>query len=60
MWTFIISFILFCLALTAMAIGTILGGKSIAGSCGGIAGITGLKSSCDACSEPCKNKSDQL
>jgi len=53
MWTFIISFILFCLALTAMALGVMLSGKRITGSCGGIARISGISSDCDGCEKTC-------
>lgn len=59
MWTFIISFILFCLALAAMAIGVMLGGKRIKGSCGGIAQIPGIDSACGACSKPCHKHVDK-
>ncbi|MFQ5508206.1 MAG: (Na+)-NQR maturation NqrM [Leptospirillia bacterium] len=53
MWIVIISFIVFCLAFSAMAIGTLLGGKRIQGSCGGIARIPGIESDCDACETAC-------
>jgi hypothetical protein len=60
MWTFFISFILFFLALIAMAIGIILGGKYIRGTCGGIAHITGIESDCEACTKQCDKHTDQL
>lgn len=58
MWTFIISFILFCLAVAAMAIGVMLKGKHIKGSCGGIARILGIENNCGGCSKPCDKHAD--
>lgn len=48
MATIILSFILLGLVMTGMAIGVILKGKPIKGSCGGI-GALGMGAACDIC-----------
>lgn len=55
MATFFISIIAFALALSGMAIGVLLGGKPIKGSCGGVNTIKGLENSC-GCDNPCEAK----
>lgn len=60
MTLFVASFIIMIVAVTAMAIGVIVGGKRIAGSCGGINGIDGLESACSICSKPCAKRRKAL
>lgn len=48
METIILAFILLALVMTAMAVGVIVKGKPIKGSCGGIAAI-GMGTACDIC-----------
>ncbi|WP_435235510.1 (Na+)-NQR maturation NqrM [Psychromonas sp. PT13] len=43
---FIIAFVIFLLVVVAMAIGVIMGGKRIQGSCGGLSSV-GIEKSCD-------------
>ena len=52
---FLISTVVFALALSGMAIGVIFGGKPIAGSCGGISNLKGISRVCD-CDDPCELK----
>lgn len=54
MTTFLASLLVFGLALLAMAIGVLLGGRRIKGSCGGLSSFTDAngKSVCEACASP--------
>ncbi|WP_455210667.1 (Na+)-NQR maturation NqrM [Kaarinaea lacus] len=56
MMEILISVCVFLMAVAAMSIGVVLGGRSIQGSCGGLNHIPGLESSCGGCDKPCKNK----
>ncbi|MEO1497077.1 MAG: hypothetical protein AAFV43_08005 [Planctomycetota bacterium] len=54
MTVFIVTAVVFGIALAGMAVGVILSNRRIKGSCGGLAGFkdaTG-KSICEACSDP--------
>lgn len=48
MTTFLLSFVLLLMVMAAMAIGVIIQGKPIKGSCGGIASL-GMGKACDIC-----------
>ncbi len=50
---FVFTFIIMALAVLGMAIGVLMGGKPIKGSCGGLNGIAGIDC---ACSRPCEKK----
>lgn len=47
---FVISFFVIGIAVLGMAVGVILRGRTIKGSCGGLNSIDGLEGSCDLCS----------
>lgn len=49
MMTILFTFGFFLLIMTIMAIGYIVAGKSIKGSCGGLNAIEGLNGACDIC-----------
>ena len=51
MSTFLITFAVFLLVITGMAIGVIFHRRSISGSCGGL-GAIGIEKECN-CPEPC-------
>ena len=57
---FLASFTIMLIAVAAMAIGVILSGRSIKGSCGGINTIEGLESACGICSKPCAKRKKAL
>ena len=62
MATVILSFIILALVITGMAIGVILQGKPIKGSCGGIAAL-GMGQACDICGgdqQKCDDNKKQL
>lgn len=62
MATVILSFIILALVITGMAIGVILQGKPIKGSCGGIASL-GMGQACDICGgdqQKCDDNKKQL
>jgi len=46
---FLITFSVFVLVMTGMAIGVIVNNRAIKGSCGGLNDIDGLKGACDIC-----------
>lgn len=46
---FFITFAVFVLVMTAMAVGVIVSNRAIKGSCGGLNDIEGLKGACDIC-----------
>ena len=48
MGTFIVVFIVLICVVVAMSVGVLLGGKPIAGSCGGMAAL-GMDTACDVC-----------
>ena len=48
MMIMLLAFGFMLLVVAAMAVGVIMGGKPITGSCGGLSAI-GMKSSCDVC-----------
>ncbi len=55
MWfTVVITVVIFALALLGMAVGVILGERSIKGSCGGLSGMkdSNGKILCDSCDTP--------
>jgi len=47
----LVTFAVFLFIMTIMAIGYIIAGKSIKGSCGGLNAIEGLNGACDICEE---------
>lgn len=56
MTTFIAAFAIIALAVAGMAIGVILSGRKLKGSCGGLNSIEGLESACVACVRPCAKR----
>lgn len=60
MQIFLITFLVFSLAILAMAIGVVLGRRSIKGSCGGLNSVAGLEGACTACAEPCEERKKAL
>ena len=54
MTTLLLSFIVFTLAMLGMALGVLLSGRRIEGSCGGLNRIPGVESDCGGtCRRPC-------
>lgn len=49
MWAYIFAFLIFCLAMSAMAVGVMLRGRRIEGSCGGLQHFSGLGIGCAGC-----------
>ncbi|RUO79742.1 Na(+)-translocating NADH-quinone reductase subunit E [Idiomarina tyrosinivorans] len=58
MQTFLLVFVLFLIAVVAMAVGYILQRRTISGSCGGI-GALGMEKACD-CDEPCEKRKTRM
>ncbi len=48
MTTVLLAIVIFLILIAGMAIGVIMGGKPIAGSCGGMSAI-GMEKACDVC-----------
>jgi hypothetical protein len=58
MWTFLAALLLFALAFTGLALGSLLGRDPIRGSCGGLRRF-GVESDC-ACESPCPRRRREL
>ncbi len=56
MTVYLISLLIFLLAVLGMAVGMIAGRSPIKGSCGGLQGIKGPGSACSGCDKPCPNR----
>lgn len=57
---FLATFAIMIVVVTAMAVGVILGGRRIAGTCGGLNNIEGLENACSICSKPCAKRQKAL
>lgn len=55
---FAVTFVVFALVISGMAIGYIVQKKSITGSCGGISGL-GMEKACD-CPDPCEKRKAKM
>ncbi|MGD8976394.1 MAG: (Na+)-NQR maturation NqrM [Gammaproteobacteria bacterium] len=54
MTTVLLSFVIFSLAVLGLALGLLLSGRRIQGSCGGLNQLSGVESDCGgACRRPC-------
>jgi hypothetical protein len=53
---FIFSFVVIALAVVGMAVGVLLGRRSIKGSCGGLSNVEGLDAECPVCSGTCEEQ----
>jgi len=56
MTLFLMSLLIFLLAMLGMGVGMIAGRSPIKGSCGGAHGIKGLGNQCAACDKPCPDR----
>jgi hypothetical protein len=55
--TFVLAFGIFVAAVVAMALGVVLSGRRIEGSCGGLNRLAGVESDCGgACRRPCERR----
>lgn len=55
--TFLLAFCVFVAAVVGMALGLVLSGRRIEGSCGGLNRIPGVESDCGgACRQPCERR----
>jgi len=62
MGTFIAVFIVLMAVVVAMSVGVLLGGKPIAGSCGGMAAL-GMDTACDICAgdkQVCEDENERI
>lgn len=62
MGTFIAVLVVLLLVVVAMSVGVLLGGKSIAGSCGGMAAL-GMDTACDICAgdkQICEDENERV
>lgn len=57
---FLVTFVVMLAAVGAMAIGVILNGRRITGTCGGLNNIKGLEETCEICSTPCEKRRKAL
>jgi len=56
MTLFLMSLLIFLLAMLGLGVGILAGRPPIKGSCGGLQGIKGLGSRCTACDGPCPER----
>jgi hypothetical protein len=62
MGTFLVVFVVLLLVVVAMSVGVLLGGKPIAGSCGGMAAL-GMDTACDICAgdkQICEDENERI
>ncbi len=59
MGLFLVSFLIFLLAILGMALGVLAGRAPIKGSCGGLYGTRGSGIGCVACDKPCPKREKQ-
>lgn len=55
MEVFLITFLVFSLAFTGLALGWLIDQKVLKGSCGGLSAIPGISSDC-SCAKPCEKR----
>ena len=60
MKVFLLTFLIFGLAIIGLAIGWLLNNRSLKGSCGGLSGIPGIEKSDCSCYNPCEKRQRQL
>lgn len=60
METFLVTFFVMLAAIGAMAIGVILGGRRITGTCGGLNNMGELEGTCELCAKPCEKRRQAL
>ncbi|UOG92255.1 MAG: (Na+)-NQR maturation NqrM [Candidatus Thiothrix sulfatifontis] len=57
---FLLTFLIFGLAIIGLALGWILNQRSLKGSCGGLAAIPGMEKSDCSCSNPCEKRKQKM
>ncbi|SEA22672.1 hypothetical protein SAMN05660964_01167 [Thiothrix caldifontis] len=57
---FLLTFLIFGLAIIGLALGWILNQRSLKGSCGGLAAIPGIEKSDCSCSNPCEKRKQKM
>ena len=57
---FLLSFIIFALAILGLAIGWLFSNRTFKGSCGGLSAIPGIEKSECACSNPCEKRKKRM
>ncbi|WML92047.1 (Na+)-NQR maturation NqrM [Thiothrix lacustris] len=57
---FLLTFLIFLLAVLGLAIGWLFNSKVLKGSCGGLSSIPGIAKSDCSCSNPCEKRRKQM
>ena len=60
MEVFLLTFLIFGLAIIGLALGWILNHRSLQGSCGGLSAIPGIAKSDCSCSNPCEKRKQKM
>lgn len=60
MQIFMITFVVFLIAVAAMAVGVVFSKRAIKGSCGGVSGLQGFENHSCSCKNPCENRKKAL
>ncbi|WP_242632781.1 (Na+)-NQR maturation NqrM [Thiothrix fructosivorans] len=57
---FLLTFLIFLLAVLGLALGWIFNSRVLKGSCGGLSGIPGIEKSDCSCSNPCEKRKQKM
>ncbi|EIJ35467.1 (Na+)-NQR maturation NqrM [Thiothrix nivea] len=57
---FLLTFLIFVLAVIGLAIGWLFSNRSLKGSCGGLSAIPGMENSNCSCSNPCEKRKQKM
>jgi hypothetical protein len=60
MKTFLLTFLIFSLAILGLALGWLFNNRVLKGSCGGLAGIPGMEKGKCSCSSPCEKRKKEM
>lgn len=57
---FLLTFLIFLLAVLGLAIGWLFSNRSLKGSCGGLSAIPGMENTRCSCSNPCEKRKQKM
>ncbi|MEB4590660.1 (Na+)-NQR maturation NqrM [Candidatus Thiothrix sp. Deng01] len=57
---FLLTFLIFLLAVLGLAIGWLFSNRSLKGSCGGLSAIPGMENAHCSCSNPCEKRKQKM
>ncbi len=60
MKVFLLTFLIFLLAVLGLALGWLFSNRTLKGSCGGLSAIPGMEKSSCSCSNPCEKRKKRM